>query len=104
MINNGYLSLIRQHQKYALDFEYQVDLRYKEHLIDIVKVSEGFGCYAERVVKPDEIKNAFQRAVDSGRPSVIDIMVERTADAAMGLSIDAIKEFEPIPAKPKQNV
>ncbi|HUU51047.1 MAG TPA: biosynthetic-type acetolactate synthase large subunit [Nitrospinota bacterium] len=104
VINNGYLSLIRQHQKYALDFEYQVDLRYKEHLIDIVKVSEGFGCYAERVNKPDEIKNAFQRAVDSGRPSVIDIMVERTADAAMGLSIDAIKEFEPIPAKPKQNV
>jgi tartronate-semialdehyde synthase len=104
VVNNGYLSLIRQHQKYALDFEYQVDLRYKENLIDIVKVSEGFGCYAERVDKPDEIKNAFQRAVDSGRPAVIDIMVERTADAAMGLSIDAIKEFEPIPAKPKPNV
>ena len=98
VINNGYLSLIRQHQKYALGFEYQVDLRYKENLIDIVKVSEGFGCRAERVKKPDEIKNAFQRAVDSGRPYVIDIMVERNADAAMGLSIDAIKEFEPIPA------
>lgn len=97
VINNGYLSLIRQHQKYALGFEYQVDLRYKENLIDIVKIAEGFGCYADRVERPEDIKNAFQRAVNSGRPAVVDIMVERTADAAMGLSIDAIKEFDPIP-------
>jgi tartronate-semialdehyde synthase len=97
VLNNGYLSLIRQNQKYALNFEYDVALRYGENMLDIPKIAEGFGCHAERVETPDEIKNALQRAVKSGKPAVLDIMVERTADCSMGMSIDAIKEFEPLP-------
>ncbi len=44
--------------------------------IDFAKIAQGFGCYAERVTKPDEIKPALQRAVDSKKPAVIDIIIQ----------------------------
>lgn len=94
VVNNGFLSLIRQNQKYALGFQYAVDLWYDGYKPDVVTVSEGFGCHAERVEHPDDIRPAFQRAVASGRPAVIDIIVDRETDAAMGPALDAIKEFD----------
>ena len=94
VINNGVLSLIRQNQKYALGFRYAVDLWYDGHNPDFVKIAEGFGCHAELVEDPDEIRPAFQRAVDSQKPSVINIIVDQETDAAMGPALDTIKEFD----------
>lgn len=93
IINNGYLSLIRQNQRYAYEYEYGVDLTYDGLGIDFVKLGESFGCYAERVTEPDGIQAAFQRAVESGKPAVIDVIVERETDASMGAGLDAIREF-----------
>jgi len=94
VVNNGVLSLIRQNQKYALGFRYAVDLWYDGYKPDVVTISKGFGCHAERIQHPDEIRPAFQRAVDTGKPSVIDIIVDQETDAAMGPALDAIKEFD----------
>ena len=44
---------------------------------DFKKIAEGFGCYAERISKATEIKPALKRAIDSGRPAVIEILVNR---------------------------
>lgn len=96
VINNGYLSLIRQNQKYAYGYEHAVSLWYgPEGMIypDNVKIAEGFGAKAERVMKPDEIRPAFQRALSAGVPYLIDVIVERECDCSMGGSIDAIREF-----------
>jgi tartronate-semialdehyde synthase len=93
IVNNGYLSLIRQNQKYAYKYEYGVDLTYDGLGMDFVKITEGFGGYAERVTKPEEIKAALERCVKSGKPALLDVIVERTTDASMGPSIDAITEF-----------
>ena len=41
------------------------------------KVAEAMGCYGERVTEPSGIKPALQRAVDSGKPAVIDVVVDR---------------------------
>ena len=54
---------------------------------------EEGACHAERVHHPDEIRPAFQRAVESGKPSVIDIIVDQETDAAMGPALDATREF-----------
>jgi tartronate-semialdehyde synthase len=66
-------------------------------MIDFVKFAEAFGAYGERVEEPEEIKPAIQRALrwmeENKRPALIDIIVEREADASMGVSIDAIREF-----------
>jgi tartronate-semialdehyde synthase len=93
IINNGYLSLIRQNQRYAYEYEYGVDLTYDGLGVDFVQLAEAFGAYGERVTEPDEIRNAFERAVKCGKPAVLDIIVERETDASMGVSLDAIREF-----------
>jgi len=94
IVNNAYLSLIRQNQKYAYGFEYQVKVDANRTLVDFVKVAEGFGCKAERVFNPEDIEVAFKRAVKSGGPYVIDIIVEEDTDCSMGGAINAVREFE----------
>jgi len=61
---------------------------------DFVKFADACGAMGERVTDPKEIKAAFQRAVDSGVPYVIEIITEQETDCSMGVSIDAVKEFE----------
>ena len=95
VINNGYLSLIRQNQKYAYGYEYGVSLWYNDKGIypDNVKIAEGFGAEAERVMKAEELSAAFERALKSKVPYLIDVVVERETDCSMGNSIDAVREF-----------
>ena len=93
IVNNGYLSLIRQNQRYAYEYEYAVNLHYDGGGIDFVKLAESFGAYGERVTKPNDIRSAFERAVKCGKPAVLDIIVERETDCSMGGSLDAVREF-----------
>jgi tartronate-semialdehyde synthase len=94
IINNGYLSLIRQNQRYAYEYEYGVDLTYDGRGVDFVRLAEAFGAHGERVIEPRELAPAFYRAVNSNRPAVVDVIVERETDGAMGASLDAIREFD----------
>jgi tartronate-semialdehyde synthase len=61
---------------------------------DFVKFAEACGAMGERVTDPKEIKAALKRAVESGMPYVVDIVMERDTDCSMGVSIDAVREFE----------
>jgi tartronate-semialdehyde synthase len=101
MINNEYLGLIRQ-SELAYDMNYAVDLHYGEGGIDHVKVMEAFGSPARRVEHPGQIREPLSwSAVDSEhipQPVLVEVMVEREANAAMGASLDTVKEFEPVPA------
>lgn len=94
ILNNSYLSLIRQNQKYAYNYEYAVRMAENKGLIDYIKVAEGFACGAERVIKPEDIAGAFKRASESKRPYVVEILVEDETDCSMGNSIAAVREFE----------
>lgn len=97
IVNNGYLSLIRQNQKYAYGYEYGVKLWYDDagqEMTDFVKLAEAMGCQGERVDQAEEIEDALERATRAQRPYVIDIIVERETDCSMGATISSIKEFE----------
>ena len=100
IINNGYLSLIRQAEKYGYNMNYQVSIWYDDanKMIDFVKFADAFGARGERVEKPEEIKPAIERALrwmeKNQKPALIDIIVERETDASMGASIDKVREFE----------
>lgn len=100
IINNGYLSLIRQAEKYGYDMNYEVSIWYdgENKMVDFVKFASAFGAYGERVERPNEIRPAIKRALDwmkkTGKPAIIDIIVERETDCSMGTSIDAVREFE----------
>jgi len=111
MINNGYLGLIRQSEM-GYDMNYAVDISYTasnddgqlanlEMGIDHVKAMEAMGGLGRRVTQPDEIRAALEwanRESEARRlPVLVEVMVEREANAAMGPALDAIKEFEPVP-------
>jgi tartronate-semialdehyde synthase len=95
VINNGYLGLIRQNQKYAYGYEHGVSLWYCDGgaFPDNVKLVEAFGGRGERVCEAGGLPEAFARALDSKVPYLIDVVVEREADCSMGASIDAVREF-----------
>lgn len=102
IVNNGNMGLIRQNQKYAYNVRNGIDLWYGEdNLPDYVSVARSYGAYGERVTEPSEIKSAFARALELGigrrKPAIIEIVVEENTDCSMGIAIDAIREFEPLP-------
>ena len=93
IVNNSYLGLIRQNQKYGYDFEKAVHMAENQGLMDYVKVAEGFACEGERVFKPEDIKPALERAYAAKKPYIIDIVCEETTDCSMGGSITSVREF-----------
>jgi tartronate-semialdehyde synthase len=112
VVNNSYLGLIRQAQRgFQMDFE--VSLAFENinaraddggavpgYGVDHVAVAEGFGCKAIRVKTPNEFKEAFARAhelMEEHRvPVVLEFILERVTNIAMGTEIDAVNEFEEI--------
>ncbi|OCJ22574.1 glyoxylate carboligase [Serratia sp. 14-2641] len=112
VVNNAYLGLIRQSQR-GFDMDYCVQLSYEninnpeggEYGVDHVKVVEGLGCKAIRVVKPEEIAPAFQQAQELMRlhqvPVVVEIILERVTNISMGTELDNVTEFEPVAESPE---
>ncbi len=101
MLNNGFLSLIRQPEKYLYEMNYGVDIGYDDgYGPDFVKIMEGMKALGKRVLRPEEIKPALEWAVrESNRlrvPALVEIRVDRQTDASMGVSIDKIVERDPV--------
>ena len=107
VVNNSYLGLIRQAQR-NFEMDYCVQLAFDNvnspelngYGVDHVKVVEGLGCKAIRVFKPEDIAPAFAEARDLmaefSVPVVVEVILERVTNIAMGTEIDNINEFEPI--------
>jgi tartronate-semialdehyde synthase len=122
VVNNSYLGLIRQSQRgFQMDFE--VSLAFENinandsgdavpgYGVDHVAVAEGLGCKAVRVKSPNEFKEAFARAEalmkEHQVPVVLEFILERVTNIAMGPEIDQVNEFEEIlcldPSLTKEN-
>jgi tartronate-semialdehyde synthase len=107
VVNNCYLGLIRQAQR-GFSMDYEVSLAFDNinspetgnYGVDHVQVAEGLGCKAIRVRTPSEFKGAFAEArrlmAEHRVPVVIEFILERVTNVAMGTEIDAITEFEEI--------
>lgn len=105
LVNNAYLGLIRQAQR-GFDMDYCVQLSFDNinapevngYGVDHVKVAEGLGCKAIRVHEPDEILPALEKAkammAEYRVPVIVEVILERVTNVSMGLSIDAVNEFE----------
>ena len=73
IFDNRYLGMVRQWQELFFGKKYShTGLGFTP---DFVKLAEAFGCYGERVEKPEELKEAVQNAFKSGKPAVIDMIV-----------------------------
>jgi tartronate-semialdehyde synthase len=100
MLNNEYLGLIRQ-AEIGYDMNYEVDIHYDSYGTDNVKIMEAYGCSGRRVLQPGEIADALawasKEARRTSRPVLVEVMIEREANTAHGLSIAQVNEFEPAP-------
>jgi len=100
MLNNEYLGLIRQ-ASVGYGMNYEVNIHYDEFGTDNVKLMEAYGCSGRRVLAPADIGPAIdwarKEAASTSRPVLVEIMIEREANTPHGVSIDGVKEFEPVP-------
>jgi tartronate-semialdehyde synthase len=105
VVNNSYLGLIRQAQR-GFDMDYAVQLSFDNinspemqgYGVDHVKVAEGLGCKALRVHQPDDLLPALERAqklaAEHRVPVVVEVILERVTNIAMGTELDNVTEFE----------
>ncbi len=107
VVNNSYLGLIRQAQR-GFNMDFEVSLAFDNinasgdaepgYGVDHVAVAEGLGCKAIRVRSPNEFQEAFATAQKLMKehqvPVVIEFILERVTNIAMGADINAVVEFE----------
>src|SRR5689334_8862342 len=105
VVNNSYLGLIRQSQR-GFDMDYCVQLSFDNvnapelngYGVDHVAVAEGLGCKAIRVTKPEDLAGAFAQAqawmAEYRVPVLVECILERVTNIAMGTEIDNVVEFE----------
>ncbi|ALS62183.1 glyoxylate carboligase [Pandoraea norimbergensis] len=107
VVNNSYLGLIRQAQR-NFDMDYCVQLAFENvnspelngYGVDHVKVAEGLGVKAIRVHQPNDIQPAFEQArklmAEFSVPVIVEVILERVTNIAMGTEINNVNEFEEI--------
>ena len=109
LVNNSYLGLIRQAQR-GFEMDYCVQLAFdninvddqnlKGYGVDHVQVVEGLGCKAIRVSDPNKISAALIEAQKMAKehrvPVVVEIILEKITNIAMGTEINNVNEFEDI--------
>ncbi|MBC7558683.1 MAG: glyoxylate carboligase [Dermatophilaceae bacterium] len=105
VVNNSYLGLIRQAQR-TFDMDYCVQLAFDNvnspelegYGVDHVKVAEGLGCKAIRVRNPEDLAAAFEKALammsEYRVPVVVEVILEKVTNIAMGTELDNVTEFE----------
>jgi tartronate-semialdehyde synthase len=109
LVNNSYLGLIRQAQRnFEMDFNVQLafenqnidDPVLKGYGVDHQAVVIGLGCKALRVTDPEKIESALIQAQKMARefrvPVVVEVILEKVTNIAMGTEIDSVNEFEAV--------
>jgi len=116
VVNNSYLGLIRQSQR-GFEMDYEVSLAFDNvntpqdsssiatgYGVDHVKVAEGLGAKALRVERPEDLAAGFaeaQRLRDEFQvPVVVEVILERVTNIAMGADLDSMNEFEDLATSP----
>lgn len=115
LVNNSYLGLIRQAQRnFDMDFQVQLafenqnvdDPELKGYGVDHQAVVTGLGCKALRVTDPEEIASSLHEALHMAQkyrvPVVVEVILEKVTNIAMGTEIDKVNEFEAIDCRHPQ--
>jgi tartronate-semialdehyde synthase len=110
-VNNSYLGLIRQSQR-GFDMDYCVQLAFenqnvpegegdlRSYGVDHQAVVQGLGCKSLRVTDPEKLGDALVQAqamaLEYRVPVMVEVILERVTNIAMGTEINNINEFEAI--------
>ncbi|MCZ7384921.1 MAG: thiamine pyrophosphate-dependent enzyme, partial [Candidatus Methanoperedens sp.] len=96
ILNNGFLGMVRQWQE--LFFNRRYSQTCLECSVDFVKLAEAYGALGLRTTKKNDVKDVIEEAVKSGRPTVIDFVVEKEENVSpmvpAGAAINEILDLE----------
>jgi acetolactate synthase-1/2/3 large subunit len=96
ILNNGYLGMVRQWQELFFDKRYSYTCI--KGSVDFVKLAEAYGALGLRAEKPSEVRPAIEEAVRSGRPALVEVLVECEANVSpmvpAGAAINEILDLE----------
>ncbi|PWH14484.1 MAG: biosynthetic-type acetolactate synthase large subunit [Anaerolineae bacterium] len=74
IMNNHFLGMVRQWQEFFFESRYAAT---PLHGPDFVKIAEAHGIPAQRITKPEEVKDALQFANQTPGPVLLDFWVEK---------------------------
>ncbi|HNR26720.1 MAG TPA: thiamine pyrophosphate-dependent enzyme, partial [Methanobacteriaceae archaeon] len=74
VLDNRYLGMVAQWQK--LFYQERISHTELGEVPDFVKLAEAFGVNAYRVKKPGEMKETLKEALNSGEPTLIDVIID----------------------------
>jgi acetolactate synthase I/II/III large subunit len=74
VLDNRYLGMVAQWQN--LFYEKRLSHTHLGEVPDFVKLAEAFGVNAERVERPGEMRETLKNALNSGEPTLIDIIID----------------------------
>jgi acetolactate synthase-1/2/3 large subunit len=80
--NNCSWGMIKSNQKLNFGKRY-CDVDFPS--IDYSEIARSFGCYGEKISKPNDIKPALKRAIESKKPAVLDVEIAFETPTAMKL-------------------
>jgi acetolactate synthase-1/2/3 large subunit len=96
IFNNGYLGMVRQWQELFYNKRYSSTCI--QDSVDFVKLAEAYGALGIRATKKSEVRPAIEQAIASGRPTVIDFVVEGEENVSpmvpAGAAINEILDLE----------
>lgn len=75
IINNRFLGMVRQWQEKFYNRRYSYSCI--EVQPDFVKLAESYGAVGMRIEKEDELEGKLRSAFNNGRPTIIDVVVDR---------------------------
>ena len=73
VIDNRALGMVRQWQTLYYGERYSATVISDK--VDYCKVAEGLGCMAIRITKPSEVEPALKKALSSGVPTLISVVI-----------------------------
>jgi len=88
--NNAKLGLVHELQKFSLG-ENTVATTFKP--VDLAKVAEGLGAVGYRISKPNELKELLPQAIASGKPTVIDCLVDPDEVPPLAPFVEGMKNY-----------
>lgn len=74
VLDNRHLGMVAQWQK--LFYDERMSHTHLGESPNFVKLAESFGVKAERIKKPGEMKEAIERAIKSGEPYLLDVIID----------------------------
>lgn len=75
IIDNKFLGMVRQWQEKFYNKRYSYSCL--EVMPDFVKLAEAYGAVGIRIDKPEETERKLKDAFSNGKPTLIDVVVER---------------------------